>query len=44
MTQYARQFPKVSLFTLKDTFGDWRQVHAKFFADGGVFDQIGPGT
>ena len=44
MTQYARQFPKINLFTLKGTFGDWRQVQAKFFADGGVFDQIGPGT
>jgi sulfate transport system substrate-binding protein len=44
MAQYARQFPKVRLFTLKDTFGDWRQAHAKFFADGAIFDQIGPGS
>jgi sulfate transport system substrate-binding protein len=44
MAQFARQFPKVNLFTLKDTFGDWRQVQAKFFANGAIFDQIGPGT
>jgi sulfate transport system substrate-binding protein len=44
LAQYARQFPTVNLFTLKDLFGDWRQVQAKFFADGAVFDQIGPGS
>jgi sulfate transport system substrate-binding protein len=43
MAKYAAQFPKVKTFTIRDVFGDWRQVHAKFFADGGVFDQIGPG-
>jgi sulfate transport system substrate-binding protein len=44
MARYASQFPKVHLFTLKDTFGDWNQATAKFFADGGIFDQIGPGA
>jgi len=38
--QYASQFPKVKLFTLKDVFGDWRTAQKKHFADGGVFDQI----
>ncbi|WP_082150874.1 sulfate ABC transporter substrate-binding protein [Chromobacterium sp. LK1] len=38
--QYAGQFPKVKLFTLKDTFGDWRGAQRKHFADGGVFDQL----
>jgi ABC-type sulfate transport system substrate-binding protein len=33
----------VNTFTLADGLGTWRQVQAKFFADGGVFDQIGPG-
>jgi len=42
--QYARQFPRVNLFTINDVFGSWRQVQAKFFADGAVFDQIGPGS
>lgn len=41
--KYAGQFPGVRTFTLRQVFGDWRQVQAKFFADGGVFDQIGPG-
>jgi sulfate/thiosulfate transport system substrate-binding protein len=42
--QSTQPLPKVNLFTLKDMFGDWRQVQAKFFADGAIFDQIGPGT
>jgi sulfate/thiosulfate transport system substrate-binding protein len=41
--QYAAQFPKVNTFTINDVFGDWRQAQAKFFADGAIFDQIGPG-
>ena len=28
------------LFTLADTFGDWRTTQKKFFADGGIFDSI----
>jgi sulfate/thiosulfate-binding protein len=42
--QFAAQFPKVNTFTIKDVFGTWRQVQAKFFADGAIFDQIGPGN
>jgi ABC-type sulfate transport system substrate-binding protein len=42
--KYAAQFPRVNTFTLADGLGTWRQVQAKFFADGGVFDQIGPGN
>lgn len=42
--KYAGQFPAVKAFTLNEVFGDWRKAQAKFFADGGVFDQIGPGT
>ncbi len=38
--KYASNFAKVDLFTLAETFGDWRTVQAKFFNDGGVFDQI----
>jgi sulfate transport system substrate-binding protein len=44
MARYANQFPKVQLFTLKDMFGDWNAATAKFFADGAIFDQIGPGN
>ena len=42
--EYAAQFPKVNTFTLAELFGTWRQTQAKFFADGGVFDQVGPGN
>lgn len=43
MAKYAAQFSKVKTFTIRDVFGDWRRAQAKFFADGGIFDQIGPG-
>jgi sulfate/thiosulfate-binding protein len=39
---HADQFPDVKLLTIDDTFGGWRAAQAKFFADGGVFDQIYP--
>jgi sulfate transport system substrate-binding protein len=42
--RYATQFPQVKTFTLAEVFGDWRKAQAKFFADGAIFDQIGPGN
>ena len=42
--KYAAQFPRIATFSIGDVFGNWRQVQAKFFSDGGVFDQIGPGV
>jgi len=42
--KYSAQFPKLKLFTIDDTFGGWRAAQQRFFADGGVFDQIGPGS
>jgi sulfate/thiosulfate-binding protein len=38
--KYARQFPKLELFTVAEVFGDWNKAQATHFADGGVFDQI----
>ena len=38
--KYESKFPKVTLFTLGEVFGDWRSTQKKFFADGGVFDDI----
>jgi sulfate transport system substrate-binding protein len=38
--KYAKQFAKVSLFSLSDYFGDWRRAQKVHFADGGSFDQI----
>ncbi len=37
--EFARQYPKMNLATITD-FGGWSSVQQKFFADGGVFDQI----
>jgi sulfate/thiosulfate transport system substrate-binding protein len=38
--KYANQFPKLTLFTLRQVFGNWRDVQKKFFVDSGVFDSI----
>lgn len=34
-----KRFPTIKLATIED-FGGWKQVQPKFFADGGIFDQI----
>jgi len=38
--KYAKQFPKVGLFTIDEVFGGWTQAQKTHFADGGVFDKI----
>lgn len=38
--RYANQFPKIPLFTIEKQFGSWREVQAKYFNDGGIFDKI----
>jgi sulfate transport system substrate-binding protein len=38
--KYAKQFPKVNLFTIDELFGGWQKAQRAHFADGGVFDQI----
>jgi sulfate/thiosulfate-binding protein len=38
--RYAKQFPKISLFTIDKVFGGWQKAQKTHFADGGVFDQI----
>lgn len=40
LAKYAKQFPKIELFTIAEAFGDWNKAQATHFADGGVFDQI----
>lgn len=37
--EFSRQYPKIDLATIAD-FGGWASAQQKFFADGGVFDQI----
>jgi sulfate/thiosulfate transport system substrate-binding protein len=34
------KLPPIKRFTIKEAFGNWTAVQKKFFADGGVFDQI----
>jgi len=38
--KYAKNFPKVDLFTIDEAFGGWAKAQKTHFADGGVFDQI----
>ncbi|MGH7933185.1 MAG: sulfate ABC transporter substrate-binding protein [Candidatus Binataceae bacterium] len=38
--KYQATLPPLKLFTLTQVFGTWSDVQKKFFADGGVFDQI----
>jgi sulfate transport system substrate-binding protein len=40
--KYAKQYPKLSLFTIDDVFGGWTNAQKTHFSDGGVFDQIYP--
>jgi sulfate transport system substrate-binding protein len=40
LAKSADRFPKLTLFTIDDTFGGWTKAQAKHFSDGGVFDQI----
>lgn len=38
--KYAKQLPKLNLFTLEEAFGNWTKADKDHFADGGSFDQI----
>ena len=38
--KYEKQFPKLNLITIDDTFGGWQKAQKTHFSDGGVFDQI----
>jgi sulfate/thiosulfate transport system substrate-binding protein len=38
--RYARQFPKINLFTIDQAFGGWARADKEHFADGASFDQI----
>jgi len=37
--EFSKQYPRIDLAAVAD-FGGWASVQQKFFADGGVFDQI----
>jgi sulfate/thiosulfate-binding protein len=38
--KYAKQFPKLDLFTIDKAFGGWDKADKAHFADGASFDQI----
>jgi sulfate transport system substrate-binding protein len=38
--KYAAKFPKLALFTIDQKFGGWAKAQARFFNEGGIFDQI----
>lgn len=38
--KHAAEFPKLTLFTVDDTFGGWKKAQKEHFSDGGTFDQI----
>ncbi len=41
--RFAAQFPAIKMFTIA-TFGGWTTAQQRFFADGGVFDQVYGGS
>ena len=38
--KYAKQYPKVNLFTIDEVFGGWAKAQKTHFADGGSFDKV----
>jgi sulfate/thiosulfate-binding protein len=38
--KYAKQFPKLTLFTIDELFGGWQKAQKKHFDSEGIFDQI----
>jgi sulfate/thiosulfate-binding protein len=38
--KYAKQFPRLALFTIDEAFGGWARADKAHFADGASFDQI----
>ncbi|HEX6705799.1 MAG TPA: sulfate ABC transporter substrate-binding protein [Albitalea sp.] len=40
LTRYAKDFPKVNLFTIDEVFGGWSKAQKEHFDDGATYDQI----
>lgn len=38
--KYAKQFPKIKLFSINDIFGGWAKAQKTHFVNGAIFDQI----
>ena len=42
LEKYRAKFAELRLLTIDEAFGGWGKAQARFFAEGGVFDQIYP--
>jgi len=40
LAKYAKDFPKVSTFTIDEVFGGWTKAQKEHFDDGAIYDQI----
>lgn len=40
LEKYAKDFPKVTTFTIDEVFGGWTAAQKEHFDDGAVYDQI----
>ena len=40
LARHAKQFPKVSTFTVDEVFGGWTKAQQEHFNDGGHYDQV----
>lgn len=40
LAKYAKDFPKVNLFTIDEVFGGWSKAQKDHFDDGAIYDQI----
>ncbi len=40
LAKYARQFPKINLFTVDEVFGGWKKAQKDHFDDGALYDQL----
>jgi sulfate transport system substrate-binding protein len=38
--KFAGQFPQITLFTIDEVFGGWKNAQKTHFDDGGIFDRI----
>jgi len=40
LAKYAKDFPKVNLFTIDEVFGGWSKAQKEHFDDGATYDQV----
>lgn len=40
LAKFAKDFPKVNVFTVDEVFGGWKKAQKDHFDDGGLYDQI----